>query len=46
MTWPIIIAGVIGLVTGATLATWWHRTGPERRRRIGQLLAEIFEGID
>lgn len=46
MTWPIIAAGVIGLVTGAALATWWHRTGPQRRRQVLQLLDEICEGLD
>lgn len=46
MTWPIIATAVISFASGAALATWWHRTEPERRRRIGELLAEICEGID
>ncbi len=46
MNWPVIIAGALGLITGAALATWWHRTWPERRRRIGEILAEICEDLD
>lgn len=46
MTWPIIVAGIIGLVAGAALATWWHRLQPRLRRRIGEILAEICEGLD
>lgn len=46
MIWPILAVGVIGFGSGAVIATWWHRTEPERRQRIRELLAEIFADLD